>query len=219
MQPLATAAKTAGVPFYIGEGNSVSCGGEMGVSDTFAATLWAVDYLLNMASINVRGMNFHGGGTGPYTAIAYKSVNDLIPEVRPLYYGLWAFSDICKNEARILEMTLDSPNNLIKAWAVQNNKGITTVVVIHKDINATQPAVVTITPGKKLTGDAQLSLLKSSTDVSAKLGLSYAGLTFDGSQDGKPVGTRKTIPITPNSSGDYNFSIDPTTIVVLELPL
>lgn len=39
------------VPFVIGEGNSVACGGQPGVSDTFASTLWVLDWLPSISKV------------------------------------------------------------------------------------------------------------------------------------------------------------------------
>jgi hypothetical protein len=40
LQPYVSVAAANKVPFYIGEGNSVACGGAYNVSNVFAATLW-----------------------------------------------------------------------------------------------------------------------------------------------------------------------------------
>jgi len=41
--PVARAAHNAGIPYRMGELNSVSCGGAAGVSDVYASALWAAD--------------------------------------------------------------------------------------------------------------------------------------------------------------------------------
>jgi hypothetical protein len=43
------------------EGNTCFRGGKPGVSDVFAASLWAADYLLTLASLGYAGVNLHGG--------------------------------------------------------------------------------------------------------------------------------------------------------------
>ena len=43
------------------EGNTCYRGGKPGVSDVFAASLWAADYLLELASLGYAGVNLHGG--------------------------------------------------------------------------------------------------------------------------------------------------------------
>jgi len=50
------------------EGNTCYRGGKPGMSDVFAAALWAADYFLKLASLGYAGVNLHGG-TGQFIAI------------------------------------------------------------------------------------------------------------------------------------------------------
>lgn len=43
------------------EGNTCFRGGKPGVSDVFAASLWAAEYMLTLASLGYAGVNLHGG--------------------------------------------------------------------------------------------------------------------------------------------------------------
>ena len=76
------AALAAGVPFVIGEGNTASCGGQAGVSDTLAAAIWSLDFLPTLSKAGARRMNFHGGPGGPYPPIAFEKGS---LQARPLY--------------------------------------------------------------------------------------------------------------------------------------
>jgi hypothetical protein len=49
------------VPYRMTEGNSCYRGGKPGLSDVFAASLWAADYFLLLASRGYAGVNLHGG--------------------------------------------------------------------------------------------------------------------------------------------------------------
>jgi hypothetical protein len=57
----ASAAAKMSVRHRMTEGNSCYRGGKPGVSDVFAAALWAADYSLLLASNNYSGVNLHGG--------------------------------------------------------------------------------------------------------------------------------------------------------------
>eukprot|EP01043_Picozoa_sp_COSAG02_P036654 COSAG02_NODE_2699_length_8207_cov_2.313518_6_plen_505_part_00 len=94
------ASIAAGVPFVIGEGNSASCGGQPGVSDTLTSALWSLDFLSTLSKAGARRMNFHGGPGGSYPPIAFLSDGQL--QARPLYYGLYLFSDLVANYSRWL---------------------------------------------------------------------------------------------------------------------
>jgi hypothetical protein len=48
------------------ETNTASCGGFSGLSDSFAAALWSVDYNLNMAVNNFTNALYHVGGQRAY---------------------------------------------------------------------------------------------------------------------------------------------------------
>ena len=58
-------AGAAGVPAIISEANSASCGGVSGVSDSPAAAVWAVRFVLSALETGFRQVRFHFSG-GPY---------------------------------------------------------------------------------------------------------------------------------------------------------
>jgi hypothetical protein len=125
-------ARRAGVPMQIDELNSVSCSGKRGVSDTFAAALWALDELFGMAAGHVAGVNFHtfpGAGYAPF-AFAHGS-HGWSASVRPMYYGLLAFAAAAPPGARLLPVTVRSPANLT-AWATRARDRRLRVVLINK---------------------------------------------------------------------------------------
>ena len=70
-----SAASKMGVRVRMTEGNTCYRGGKPGVSDVFAAALWAADYSLLLASNNYSGINLHGG-TGKSVA---NSVGGFLP--------------------------------------------------------------------------------------------------------------------------------------------
>lgn len=89
--PQAQAAEAAGAPLVMGETNSVSCGGKSGISDTFGAALWGVDYVLTGATIGIRKTYFHLGAQSEYSAFtprAYVWKNETLGSgIRANWYG------------------------------------------------------------------------------------------------------------------------------------
>ncbi|KAG6850008.1 hypothetical protein C0991_010843, partial [Blastosporella zonata] len=59
-------AQALGKPLMMFETNSATCGGLPGISDSFGAALWAVDYGLTMAAANFSGALLHVGGQNVY---------------------------------------------------------------------------------------------------------------------------------------------------------
>ena len=221
--PAVATAAAHGVPFYIGEGNSVSCGGTTGVSDVWAAAVWAVDVLFNMASVGVSRWNFHGMPHGPYATASWDNVSTDVVEVRPLFYGQLVFAFAAANGAVLMTVTtVASSNSFIKCWAVRTAAGEWRAVVLHKDPAAVENATVTIAPaGARLAGDATLlralpgpaGLSSKATDPISWRGLSYATTT-----DGTPAGTPTSERVAAGGAGEFVFELPPASMAVLILP-
>lgn len=79
VQDMADVAKAAahkmGIPLRMTEGNTCYRGGKPGVSDVFAAAMWAAEYALQLAANGYTGVNLHGG-SGPSVA---NSVGGALP--------------------------------------------------------------------------------------------------------------------------------------------
>jgi len=63
IMPSANAALASGVPWVIGEFNSIACSGNPNVSDTFAQALWTLDMQLIYAVRNASAVHLHQGAT------------------------------------------------------------------------------------------------------------------------------------------------------------
>ena len=61
-------AHSTGRIYRMTEGNSCYRGGKPGMSDAFAAALWAGEYMLQLASLGCAGVNLHGGRSAFLTA-------------------------------------------------------------------------------------------------------------------------------------------------------
>lgn len=75
----------------MGETNSVSCSGKSGISDTFGAALWGVDYVLMGAALGIQKTYFHLGAQSQYSAFTpkpYELKNETLePGIRANWYG------------------------------------------------------------------------------------------------------------------------------------
>ena len=70
LQIAMAAARGAGLPYRMSEGNSCWNGGQPDVSDTLASALWVADMMMQFAAGGCAGVCLHGGGNGFYTPIA-----------------------------------------------------------------------------------------------------------------------------------------------------
>ena len=229
--PLA-AARAAGIPFKIGEGNSISCGGRAGVSDVFAAALWAVDILFTAAALGLQRWNFHGMPQGPYSAIAFAGASN-VPQVRPLYYGLLAFAAATGSaggSARMLSTrTLASSNEYLRCWSVWDAAAnATRVVVLHKDPRAAPGSSAAVTLSTQGSGGALLSARGSLVRLAAgpkgmlaqwQDGITWQGQTWSGSADGTPAGAPASEAVTADASGNFAFALPAASLAVLTIDM
>ena len=104
-----------GIPFRMGEINSLYNGGEPGISNAFESALSAIDTMFEYANVGVDGVNWHGGGGSAYTyfdiqaAQAEGASTFTLTAVNPLYYGLLFFQAATGNGARLLPVALEHP--------------------------------------------------------------------------------------------------------------
>jgi len=132
-----TAARSAGLPYRMSEGNSCWNGGQPGVSDTLASALWVADMMLDFASFGCAGVNLHGGGNGFYTPIAGSLADGFTR--RSEYFGMELIKPF--RGATLTRSTLDCANNRIRAYAARKS-GSALVLIINK---SDQPAALRTT--------------------------------------------------------------------------
>jgi len=123
---LVAAAKVAGMPYRMAEGNSCFHGGKSGVSDAFASALWGADYMLFLAQAGCAGVNLHSGGEGFYAAFVEHPPH--IKE-RPLFFGM-EFAQRFAG-ATFLEAQLDAKSNVTAYAALRGHEIL--LAVINKD--------------------------------------------------------------------------------------
>jgi hypothetical protein len=125
-------AQGIGVPFRISECNSYYNGGADGVSDSYASSLWVIDYLFNCAQGGSSGANFHGGGDSDgYTPIADS--NGTVVEARPEYYGILLFTLAGPGTLLATELIANGLN--VTGYAVNSSSGALSVIVNNKDLS------------------------------------------------------------------------------------
>jgi hypothetical protein len=119
-----------GLPFRMTETNSCP-GGKPGVSDTFAAALWAGDYMYQLAEAGSIGINFHGGGYGWYTPIAGTPEAGFL--ARPEYYGLLLFAQAGPGRLVSAKLSGTEAAPLLKAYALRGKDGHLRVALFNKN--------------------------------------------------------------------------------------
>jgi Glycosyl hydrolase family 79 C-terminal beta domain len=203
-----------GLPFRMGEMNSIACGGETGISDAFGSALWAADTMFEFASVGVDGVNFHTGNGGAYALFVFNDTTTngvttfSVQSVRPEYYGLLFFQQAAPSLAKLLPVSATTSANL-KTWATVDGKGTVRVALINKDESSEGVANITL-PGY---GAGTVTRMTASS-YQATSGVTIGGQTFDGSTDGTAQGAAygETVAAV---NGVYSVALAPTSAAIL----
>jgi hypothetical protein len=201
------AAVLANTGFRISETNSYFNGGCIGASDTFASTLWGLDYLYWWASHDARGLDFHTGdhvsGTSTTYSLFVTSTGGY--HVRPLGYAMAAFD--LGSHGRLLPVTVTGGHD-VRAYATvapDASVAITIIDAEHGDGSAPRTIELAV-PG---IAHAALWRLEAPA-IDATDGVTLGGAAIDDQADW--VGQ----PETPSIDGDtIRISIAPGSAVVL----
>ena len=195
VEPAVTFAHTHHQKLLVDEINSISCGGNIGVANSFATALWAPDTLFSMLSAGVDGVNWH---LRPGTLNAPFIASPTVIEPNPELYGLAAFAQMLAPGATLLNTTLTGTGaTQLKAWVVHFIGG-TRVLLINKGA-----ATANVALELNSTGTAFVRRLLAPSVSSA------TGVTFGGQRIGPDArwhGKLKA-PAVPNHNGVYNLTV------------
>jgi hypothetical protein len=183
-------ASNTGYNVRIEETNSAYGGSNNGVTNTYAAALWAMDYFCYMAyNTNLEGMNLHtgpiGSDAGSYNAISPVGAASSYTLEGP-GYGLWAFH--YGSQGQPLATTLTNPSDVnIAAYGLLESNGGETVHLINKTSGSKAVNVtVNITPNGSYTQAQVIYLQQANNDVTQVGGITFGGqpMNSDGTWTG-----------------------------------
>jgi hypothetical protein len=142
LRTYASLAHDHGVPVRIDEMNSVTCGGQRGVSDVFASALWALNALFRALSAGVDGVNIHTfPGTANQLFGLAKVGGRWLGAVRPEYYGLLMFAHAAPPGAKLLPL-VQRHTGQMRTWATVGSDGYIRVVLINDSLTHSASVLV-----------------------------------------------------------------------------
>jgi hypothetical protein len=172
---LQAGAQAIGIPYRMSECNSYYNGGAPGVSDSYASSLWVIDYLFNCAQGGASGVNFHGGGNSTgYTPIADSS--GAVVGARPEYYGMLFFT--LAGEGTLYQTQVSAGSLNVTAYAVKTTAGGLNIVIVNKDLTANLQVSVTLPQSvstASLLAMTQLTTGATAPNLSATTGVTIQG--------------------------------------------
>ena len=195
-------AQGIGVPFRMSECNSYYNGGADGVSDSYASSLWVLDYLFDCALGGAAGVNFHGGGNGSgYTPIADS--DGTVVEARPEYYGMLLFT--LAGQGSLLAATVSAGSLNATAYAVKSSSGAINLIVNNKDLTNNLNLSIQLPQSAgsaTLLEMTQLSAGASAPSLTATSGITIQGASVGASGSFSP-GTAYTLTLSGTQLNCY----------------
>lgn len=176
-----------GLPYVIGETNSIACQGLAGVSDVFGAAVWSVDYALYAASLNVSSMYWHMGTGYRYSAWQATQNGTTSPGPRPLYYGNWLVATALGNSDAQVVPIINTTS--FAGYAIYSSNRhrpeLKSIVLVNMEvfnstsISATQrPSIDFALPTNLAGKNSKASVQRlTASGAEARDGISFAGRT------------------------------------------
>jgi hypothetical protein len=213
LAPVAAIAHRHHVPLRVDEINSVTCGGEPGVSDTYATALWSLDTLFALARAGVDGVNIHTPPRSTNQMFTISQVNGTWEVyVHPNYYGLLMFAQATPPGSRLLRVS-GSAAARVSTWATRGRDGKTRVVVINKSTRNPRPVAIKAPAGATT---ATMELMRAPS-ITAKTGITIGGRGFGAqTSTGEPAGTPQT-PTLERVRHAYRFKLPPASAALVTI--
>lgn len=210
IRDLVSKAERAGLEPKLSETNSVAKEGREGVTNSFGAALWTVDYLMTAAREGVTGINLHNqpGDCESYSLICFADDPARAAgsaRVNPNYYGALLVSRM--TGGAVLPVTVDSAAN-ISAYAVRMPDGTVKVVVDNMDRSFTGRVDIEIL-GESGESASVERLTAESPEATSGARFSDAVVADDGSF------TPRSTEETAKASGRYSLRIDSPSALLM----
>lgn len=197
---LYTYASGSSKPVFMSEANSLSFGGQVGVSDRLMAQAWFINLAITLAKIGWAGFcvqstfSYAGQLNGVYNPLVKQANGNFKPS--PIFYGMYLFSRLA---GRQLAASTQGGTANINSIAVKQANGQAAILVVNND--ATETAI--IKPMQSAAWTTANVLLSRDSDgvgpTSASLMLGGAAIGESGSWSGVPfiINSGDTVAIPP----------------------
>ncbi|MFL5306682.1 MAG: hypothetical protein ACJ8F1_15810 [Polyangia bacterium] len=155
----AAAAKNNLPNWRMDENNTCSGHGQQGVSDTFISSLWAIDYMFEVAKRGGSGVNFHTSengmdGTVPFYYEPLREDQGMVVQVQPEFYGLLLFAEA--GAGALVSTSVATGAQNFTVWAIKANAGYVSVVLNNR--NASMGVSATVNLGAAVSAASAIYL-------------------------------------------------------------
>lgn len=187
--------KKQGIKYRLEEANSFGHGGAVGVSDTYTASLWIIDYLYWFAWHDAIGINFHTGQKvmrgqkakpNVYTALNLNPDGGV--SVLPTGYGIKMFN--LGSNGKLTHTSLDGEDTLVNvvSYAVKDLSDNLFITLLNREYGPDGTSIdVKIPEAANFKNAASIMLQAPGSDITSITGITIGGksIAADGTWDGQ----------------------------------
>ncbi len=208
-----------GLPYRLEEVNNYFNGGATNVSNTFAASLWGLDFMYWWAAHHAAGVNFHTGDRvaagytllpSKYTAY-FSTTNGYI--VRPLGYGIKAFDLGSHGKFVPANISGNTDLNLSTYTVLGEDKNLYVTLINKERGENARAANITLGAGANFTQAETISLVQATGDIAATSGVTLGGAEIEHSGDWS--GTWKTL--RTDKGGAFSIMVPAASATIVRL--
>jgi hypothetical protein len=214
ISPYVRAAAARHIPVRVDEMNAVTCGGQRGVSNSFASALWALDALFELAKTGAYGVNIQ---TVPNTINevvgASQTGSTWRVRVHPEFYGLIMFAQAAPAGSHLLRLSNSAPAG-VKVWGTRGPDDHIRVVVINKHVSSTETVKLRIAGTH---GVATVQQLRA-PGAGALSGVTLGGQSFGATSTTGELAGKSTDTTLGQSGGNYVVSVPGASATLLTIP-
>lgn len=192
-------ALNSSLPYFLREMASAGPIGLPGISDTFGAALWTLNFLCYAASVGVSSVQMHMTDDSYAAAWAPIEMYGQGPHVRPSYYAHAAMAMLIGSgngttqiaALPISNVPSDYTNN-VRCYAAYTNGALSAVVIINSQLsNASNPSPGSLSFALNLGSAYKSQTLYLSTltndGADSQNGTTWQGISYEESGNGKPT--------------------------------
>jgi hypothetical protein len=208
-------ARAYATPLRLDETNDISCEGQPGVSNTFAAALWALDYTARAAASGVAGVNFHdlidkSGAYSPLVAPGPSALAAGALHAAPEWYALLAARTLVGSRPLPASVAGAAPGEL-SAAAVRAPDGRVRLVLVDYDPPGSAPLAVRLRVPRDLAGGSVLRLTAPSPAATTGVRLGGREVAPDGTW------TPAALPAVSGRASSLAVQMAPSSAAVVTL--
>jgi hypothetical protein len=209
----ASVSRRSGIRFRLDEANTVSCGGRNGVSNTFAAALWAVDFVARAMASGIAGINLQGNpancrGYSPVCAATTRRLAAGALGAQPEWYALLLTRALAGDRPARTSATSSRPNVDVMAFLDPHRR--LRVVIVDDEPPGTGPLSVHLRVGPRFGAARSLPLAGPSAGATTGVRLGGRAVAPTGSW-----GARAQRRRYPNRGGVISLAASPDSAMLV----